>query len=384
MNIKSFCSTSNVYIALWLIYNMQEVFFGEKGTLFSRIILLCLVLSSLYYMAFTLTRYRITPYLRGLTILLSLFTVYGVAAFFVASNVSYIQSIYISLLPIFPFYVFTRKQILRRRQIQWWIVVFFITTTFQFFQNQEEMVMTSLEAGSEKEEFTNNVGYLFLALLPLLVFLNEKQLLQFVGLAFVMTFVVLGMKRGAIFIGVICVIWFLYNSLHLANRKRKTAVILLSMALIIVSMYYVNYMLENSEYFNYRIQETLRGNSSGRNEIYSYFYNYFILEADPLSFLFGGGADKTVNLLGQHAHNDWLEIAVNQGLLGIFIYFFYRYNFYMIWKRSRWNAEIFMVLGLSFIIHFLKTAFSMSYNDMSLYSTICMGYCIGKIDNRKK
>ena len=146
----------------------------------------------------------------------------------------------------------------------------------------------------------------------------------------------------------------------------------------------VSYMLQNSAYFNERLEYTLEGNSSGRDRLYSVFWRHFINESNPFLFLFGNGALATLTISFNAAHNDWLEIAINQGLLGILVYVYYWMMFYKTWKKSKFDSEIYLATGLILLVFFMKTLFSMSYNDMTVYDTLCLGYCMGMISEHDR
>ena len=81
-------------------------------------------------------------------------------------------------------------------------------------------------------------------------------------------------------------------------------------------------MMSNSEYFVSRYEQTLEGNTSGRNDIYENLWNTLLLEPNPLYFYLGRGANSTLNIVGNGAHQDWLETFCNNGLLGVIILFF--------------------------------------------------------------
>ena len=389
----TFC---NFYIFLWLVYSLQGVLLRGKGGAVSSLIIFMLIGVSAYHFVYALFHYKMPGYMKGLTLLVVMFTIYGVVLVVsgqtirfartgaIAKNYNYIKSIYISLLPIYSFYVFTRKGLLTKEVMLRWTLVFFVTAVVQFFQYQQETI--ALASSGDVEEITNNYGYVFLSLIPLLAFWEHKRVVQYLGLGISMLFILLGMKRGAILIGAVCVAWFLFHSMKTASRKQKTWVILLSVVIVLVGFYAASYMLQNSVYFNSRIEQTLEGNSSRRDVLYSIFWRHFINESNPWRFLFGNGANGTLKVAWNFAHNDWLEIAINQGLLGMVIYLIYWLKFYKTWRRCKVNDQMYLATGLILLIFFLKTIFSMSYGDMSLYVTICLGYCMGMLseyDNQK-
>lgn len=381
----TFC---NLYIFLWLIYSVQSVVFGGKGTIFSTLIIFSLLGVSVYHFVYALSKYKMPTYMKGLTVLVVMFTIYGVILILsgkkirfmhtgaVVNNVNYIKSIFISLLPIFSFYVFTRKGQLTKKVLLEWTPVFFIVAGMQYFQYQHDFL---LNADEEDEEITNNMCYLFLYLIPILAFWSHKRFVQFFWLALSMLFIILGMKRGAIIIGAVSSVLFLRQSLKSASRKQKFWTFILSFVFIIGVIFMVSYMFQNSAYFNQRLEYTLEGYSSGRDRLFRTFWRHFINESNPFLFLFGNGANATLTISYNYAHNDWLEIAINQGLFGILVYACYWILFYKAWKKSKFDSEMYLATGLVLLISFIKTFFSMSYNSMTVYDTLCLGYCMGMI-----
>ena len=132
--------------------------------------------------------------------------------------------------------------------------------------------------------------------------------------------------------------------------------------------------MDTSNYFQYRIAQTQAGESSGRDELYATFYNHFLQEENPFRFLFGYGANATLKIGENFAHNDWLEIATNNGLLGLVVYLVYWIGFYVSWRRMKEHPQAFMATGMLLIILFLTSLFSMSYDSVSRCSAMVLGY----------
>ena len=156
--------------------------------------------------------------------------------------------------------------------------------------------------------------------------------------------------------------------------------ILLSLGICVGAVFFFIHQMTTSDYMMERIEETIAGNSSGRDKLYSFFWNYFTENANFLQYLFGRGANGTLEIYYNYAHNDWLEIAVNQGLIGIVVYAFYWLGFYKTWKRAT-NIDAKTILALTFFIFFAKTMFSMSYADMTYVSTSILGYALATLNN---
>jgi O-antigen ligase len=140
-------------------------------------------------------------------------------------------------------------------------------------------------------------------------------------------------------------------------------------------------MLDSSSYFQERVDDTMEGDSSGRDVIYEFFWNYYRNNTTPEEFLVGMGANATLDIFGQYAHNDWLEIAINQGLLGIVIYLLYWISFLRLLRKKNLPPDVKVALWMLFMIGFLKTLFSMSYREYTVYYSMVLGYCVAIANN---
>jgi hypothetical protein len=293
-------------------------------------------------------------------------------------NFNYLKNIYISLLPIFPFYVFTRRGMITDQTFRRWLLVFLLTATWSFFDLQNKYLLMALKAGIKREEITNNMGYLFMSLLPMTVFLRKRPFVMFMVLVYCMMFLVMGMKRGAIIIGAVTLVILAFRMMGGFSRFINKKYLILACVLILSGYLIVSYYMENSEYFNYRLEQTLEGESSGRDELFSTFVNHIIYKTGPWHFFVGSGALATLKIANQYAHNDWLELAINQGVLGLLVYILYWLAAYKEWKSSDRNQLYSLAMMLVFFDYFLKSFFSMSYSNMEIFATMTLGYCLAK------
>lgn len=378
----------NVYISLLAFYSMQGVIIPTGGTIISQLILLSAMLMGLY---FTFKTFFITgkpAYFNGLNLLFFTLTIYGIfllisdhhyviqAKLFdnEVSKDSYLKSIFLSFPNIYTFYYFSRKGFLTEDLLRKWIIAFFGIAIFRFIDNQIAAIQASLTNGNDVEEITNNMGYLFVALIPTIALFKRNVRLQYCLLIICIAFIVFGMKRGAIIVGVASMLYFLYFNLKYNNQVPKGKVIFFSLVIIIAAYFITNYMMETSDYFLSRIEATKEGNSSGRNKIYEYFWNHFKNETNMFKFLFGNGANATLGIYINYAHNDWLELAINQGVLGIIVYIIYWFYFLITIQSIKYNRTARLVLTITFISFFIKTLFSMSYTGYSMVSCTVFGY----------
>lgn len=383
--IKFFKNPCNIYISLLAFYSMQGAIIPTGGTLFSQLILLVAMLMGLYYTIKTITLPNKPVYFNGLNLLFLMFIVYGTILltsshhYMVSfsdldvANYSFLKNIFLSLPNIYTFFYFSRKEYLTEKKIRYWIIVFFGIAIFRYFDYKLLSIHLLQLSGSDMEDITNNMGYLFVALIPMIAVYKEIRL-QYCLLAACITFIVIGMKRGAILVGCVSLFYFLYFNYRYNRNISKWKVILFSLLIIVATYFITEHLMETSDYFVSRISQTLEGGSSGRNDLYEYFWDHFKNETDIFKFLFGNGANATLGIGVNYAHNDWLEIAINQGVFGLIIYGIYWLNFWRTIKTTKYNKTAKLVLTLTFLFFFIKTLFSMSYTEYSMETCVVFGY----------
>lgn len=375
------------YIALFCIYYLRGVVYSAGGIL-SRGILAVIVVLSVYFTVIVNKKYRFSrkkrfpEVFKGLNAFLIMYLVYSLALIIsgqtiinrasgaVVPNSYHLIKVFVSLMPIYAFYYFTRRGMLDEKRLRRWVPVFFVVATLCYITEHRNAL-----AEFNAEEIQNNAGYTILMLLPTVTLFRNKPVLQYLGIAFCLVLVVLGMKRGAIGISLICVVWLLWQNLRTSGKRTKWIVLILSLLLILAGYLVFANMMAESAYFQYRIAATLEGNSSGRDRYFEFFIDSFLHKTNLLQFLFGRGANATLKIFENYAHNDWLELATNQGLLGIIIYAFYYITFFRCWKRTK-ATPVYEGMGVIFIMFFLMTLFSMSYAEMMIYDSSILGYSL--------
>lgn len=385
----------DIFLVVWVLYYLQGIVYPAGGAISITLLGVNLLVSA--NCAIKVLQWKNNPiYFKGFNMLILLFTVYGIALIVTSPSTlyyplsgkdmpsyNYIKSIYLSLLPIYPFYYYAKKGYLTEKRLQIWGLIFLASVTLSYFRMQRDALAELLEEGSSAEEVTNNMGYLFLSILPMLVIYRKKPLLQFATFAFVMVFLIMGMKRGAIAIGFVSAIYFMWQIISKSRGKMRFVFILLSVSICVSVVYFFIHEMATSDYMQHRIESTMEGNSSGRDKLYSFFWHYFTDEADIMHYFIGRGANGTLEIYYNYAHNDWLEIAVNQGCLGLVVYALYFLGFYKTWKSAT-NTDAKTILALMLFIYFAKAMFSMSYADMTFVATSPLGYALATVNEPNK
>lgn len=226
-------------------------------------------------------------------------------------------------------------------------------------------------------------GYSSLVALPVFLYYTKRKstFVQAVCSILIFSFVLLSMKRGDILACILALVTYFAIILHHSGKfKSKTVIAFLIIG--IIGYYIFEYLLQHSSIFAWKMQQTIDGDSSGRDDIYASLYNYFINA--PINIqLFGGGFDASVKIAGNRAHSDWLEVLSCEGVLGLIIYLG---AFWSLLTQTIRRKDIHekAVLASIIVIWLIKSIFSMFiYSQPTILLFILTGYILNKrIDKR--
>ena len=208
---------------------------------------------------------------------------------------------------------------------------------------------------------------------------NRKTNLLFFA---IFCLVILSAKRGAIIcMMLVSLSYILYRYAH----KLKTMVFIIPFALLL--LYGVTqYIYTNSVNLQTKVEGTMQGNSSGREYMNEVLWLHF-LHSSTQDQIFGYQFGGSISLLGIDAHNDWLEILIGQGLVGVILYIMLLINLWYIYvKKKRYlkNYERFIVVT-SLVIWLIKSYISQTvYGGDHYMFAITYGYIIAQGYIRKK
>lgn len=257
---------------------------------------------------------------------------------------------------------------------------FLIISIILTFLSVVNFTYTSIQLSNltGREENTVNTAYNFVSLLPLYAMAFKNHPKAITGILFICVFyVILGAKRGAI----VCLCASLLYGFYWYNHNYKLGTLkrVLALFLILGLFAIAYYWYTQNEYLVDRVSYT-EENGIGMREIgYAVMFNHWINDKNILSQLFGNGTSQTINVWGNYGHNDWLELLIDNGLLGVSIYaLVFVFAFYFVIKKIS-DPILQLTSFLCVIIWFLKTCFSMGYTDLfSGIITFVLGYCIRK------
>lgn len=367
------------YTFLCMMYYMGGTLYAV-GSMISKAILVIIVVVSFYHMFACLSYKDNPPMLKGVTAIILLVSIYSIISFFRPSYLglsNILKGIYLSSLPMFSFYYYTRKGYLKGKDM---IILTFVFVLFTYVVYLNDVRMRFLLSDKDVVgEMTVNSGYKFIGLLPFVFLFRKKPVWFFSILFYIWFFTVLCMKRGAILSGLVATLILFSNYLKNSKREVRIGILVLISVFIIVLVYYVQGLMNNSSYFALRYEQTMEGNASGREQMYPMFIHYLFYENTVITALVGGGLDYCFIRFKEGAHSDWFEIAIDMGLLGILFYIYYWSNYIKSIKCiKRFDKEnsyytIMLIVG---IIDFLKTFFSFSVNSRPITTICILGFCL--------
>lgn len=242
--------------------------------------------------------------------------------------------------------------------------------------------------GQRGLSIADNMGYTLVTLFSGIMFFTKKKYAFFITIFIIATGVLISGKRGAILVLVLAaipLIKYIFTS-YTRSGYRKVFIILLVIIAGSVALYLFG------DYFDAslgRFDKLQEDGGSGRNDMYLLYLNNF-WSSDTPYIIFGhglyGGLWSTghryafVHLL---AHNDWLQILFDFGIIGAVIYLLIFSSIYRTIRQHRhFKDDSYYMLVIAFIVwgikSMLSSTFLMTPNTIYLYMTVA--YAIGKME----
>ena len=378
-----FKNPCNIYIIVCLLYSLQGTGFYNLGGI-SALLHAILVCMSVYYLVYAISTYNLPPFLKNTNALILIVFIYTIFRY-VAGDVvidrtgreivptETIRSMY-PLLSIYAFSVFSRKGYINEEMLKKWVFAFLGCAILSIYGMQ---ISYRARFGTGNiGDFTNNMGYTMLSIIPAVVLFKRKLILQFAILLVIDYFVFTSMKRGAILIGVLCTLYFIYQSFKFNKRQRYVTFFISAIAIVGI-IYFFKFELSTNDYFVSRVEMTEEGNTSERNLIYGKLLSIFVDQSNVFEQIFGHGLDGCVKSIGIMAHNDWIEFLIDFGVMGIILLLWFFFSLFKTTRKIQTvNTDMFVILGLSALLLFIRTFFSMSLTNITYYTSALMGFAL--------
>jgi hypothetical protein len=235
-------------------------------------------------------------------------------------------------------------------------------------------------------KMSNNYGYYFIMLMPIIFLVTKNKIKQFLFATFFLLLVLFSFKRGAIVSMVVSYLYILYTLLKTFKSKRNRYLIFFVVSIIFSGV--AIYISRNLEIFTYRFQ--LEG-GSGRDIISSSIWIDYI-NRDFIQLIIGKGFFSTLDITKSHlngvsqmAHNNFLEVLSDIGLIGLIIYCSILISFINYSKIVRkFCFKHYHTYILLLLIWFLKALVSGVFMDKScMLLFLALGMIIGETQKNK-
>ena len=184
-------------------------------------------------------------------------------------------------------------------------------------------------------------------------------------------------------IGFLLCAWFFYNEYKEATSFKKLIIVALTVSVVAIGTNYVIGFLHENSFAQARLEQTLQGDSSGRDDIYTSLLKIYTDKSNVFEMLFGHGPNAPARLTGHDAHNDWLEILLCQGLMGFSLFLSYWIRLYKYSRSVRRDPIVYFIVGSFIITQFLRSLISMSYAAIPTASVILLGYAFAVSESSK-
>ena len=388
--MKKYLNLPSIYTILVIVHVILGYY--EIPTTVFRIVYVPRYLLEIWFVFKGLKYITSSTYMKALSVLVVVFLIYGSLLIMVGVDSSwklsgdwgllFINDYVISLIPIFVFFYFGVTSQIDENWFSKVCVLFIICAFIEYNSARVALVLNNVSESSES--FVNNMGYSLISLIPVLLFL-KRPIIQYTVIILIYVFVLFSYKRGAIITCSVAFLLFLFLRVKEQWKTNKVILLILSLGAIIIGAQYLQNMFTQDDVFQARYLKSFEGGSH-RESLYPEIMNYLFNDNNAFTFMFGNGAYATCKYFASMAHNDWLEFAMDFGLVGLILYIRYWIALYETAKQSRRgeSKEVSDAILLFAIIYLIPTVFSMSFSSINIYSGSVMGFCAGYLARANK
>ena len=357
--------TSVCYLLLLLlvVYYSQGVVLPEEGVLGQILLAIIFIFSFVYLFKMLFLKKKFTGFMRVWLIFMVMYIIY----FLLYDNFaeySILKMVLLNFLPFFPFYYFSQKEILTRKLL----IAFFLILLPVLIQKFNQSI-NQLRLEEMREDVVDNTVYLFIGLLPF-VFLFRQKVLSFLFLMIIWFYMIQSAKRAAIICGMVALGLIVFEYLYASENKSKFKRYFFAVLLLFAVGYFGYDLYQQNQYVIDRMTLMMEGQSSGRDLLIETLTSFWFQSNRLIPYLFGFGYNAS-SLHSVHvSHNDWVDMLVSFGLMGIVVYFaLFRLLFMQVLKKG-WTREKKIILILVLCIAIITSLTSRWYWSTFAYMQI--------------
>lgn len=375
--MKRILHIRNLLFTLLIIYSLQGVLYSQGSVISQSSLFLYYLICGAYFVKVMISKQKGSMFLNAWTALL----IINILGYIFTGNYSrdlgMFKGVLMSLLSFYPFYYLSGTGELKSKHLIYFLFILIPTSIASFYYNR---TMILSELSYDRIDIVNNAAYSFVNLISFVFLIKKNRLFSVAIMLVLLFFIIQGGKRGAILVGAIGLIMYIYYQMRTVNKKyRLRGYILISIAAFVLG-YFAYDMFISNEFLISRMENMLEGNVSGRDRIYANIFNGWLDSDNFINLLFGYGfaGSRLLSGSGHFAHNDWLELLSNFGLLGVTIYIVLFYSASKFIRNNKWGSDKKIIFITIMGMWFVTTLFSMGYTSMGGYlKAIMLGYLIG-------
>lgn len=294
------------------------------------------------------------------------FSAINIVYFFIAfatKGYSYVTSIGNNLCAFLPLCLFSylaKKGTMTEKFITVMTIILLLACVAYYIHYEQMRVL--VKELDEGDSTTINASTVFLMMIPLL-FYEKRRVLLYAELGICVFFIVAAVKRGNIVAAALPLAILLRYQFK--DSKKNALSLFVLLCFVIGGAYYLQEYLSSSYYFQQRLEDTLNGNSSGRDRIYVEAFSIWE-KSNGFHLFFGNGFRAVTRTIGTPAHSDWIEILVDNGVFGVMFYLGIFVCFFSVVRHTHSLPEK-LILFSAFLIWFAKSIYSMAYVESHMY-----------------
>lgn len=302
---------------------------------------------------------------------------------YVGTNTLYalIRAVF-AILGLLIFYYLTKNNIITEKEVTFFFLLLIIILATTTYLNLDYRLNTQRELRT-----ADNTGYALLCVYAAIMLLIHKRIFP-IALFLVVIGTFISGKRGAI-VGLVVsslpLIRYFFTSKQWKASKKIFFTVLILISVSIAIHVFGDYLSASIG----RFQMLEEDHGSGRDTILKLYWQHF-KESNLINQIFGHGVYAGIWSSGSKyafyskmAHNDWIEILYDFGIIGVLLYLSIFIRVFLILLRNRRNrTNYFYMLEMAFLIWFLTSIFSSTFlmNINSIYLFIILAYSIAKLE----
>lgn len=274
-------------------------------------------------------------------------------------------------------------------------IIFIINT---FFYLEIRAVNSIVETLSGTVGFRSSNEVFYIATLMPLAFLQKKKWLKYLYLTIGLIMVLYSFKRSALLYSVAMYAIALYYDFFKGKTISFATKVMCIVALVVSVFFIYNYIDEQTDgHITKRIESSAEDGGSGRDEAYSLVIDKYASLDFPSQFLgvgFNGvirgykiAVSSNQDFHYISAHNDFLEMLADFGVVGLIIYLIIVYQFYLCIRKGKKLSDNYFQAGIAaFTVLILMSIVSHLFLYPTYYAYTIMVFAIinGKHNREQK